>query len=223
MSIPRLGTLAALGAAVVLLSGCGATQPGVAAQVGDDTISVDQVDELTTSLCTVLEDLPEGDPNTPAPVSGATARNNALQGLIFRSIADQMADDYGVQAGPDYEAQVDRVRLQFGSIDDAKVEAALPAYTSVAYFVDIMRQIGETTEDGLTGDQALAAGVQVAQEWEADHGIETNPLFESFSIGDQEIVSERSDLAFAVSQSAKDAEEASDSYAASLPESQRCG
>ena len=48
-------------------------------------------------------------------------------------------------------------------------------------------------------------------------------MFNSFSIGDQEIESERSDLAFPVSESAKDAAEGSDRYAASLPESQRCG
>ena len=58
MSIPRLGWLGTLGVAVVLLSGCGAMQPGVAAQVGEDTITVDQVDELTVSLCAVLEELP---------------------------------------------------------------------------------------------------------------------------------------------------------------------
>lgn len=223
MSITRLGRLAVLGAVVVLLSGCGAMQPGVAAQVGEDTISVDQVDDLTTSLCAVLEDLPEGDPNTPAAVSGEKARNNAMQSLILRSIADQMAGDYGVRSGSDFKAQVDRVRLQFGSIDDAKVEAALPAYTSVAYFIDIMRQVGDTTQAGLTDDQALAAGVKLAQQWESDNGIETNPLFGSFSIGDQEIKSERSDLAFAASDTAKQAEQGSDDYAAALPDSQRCG
>lgn len=223
MSMPRLGWLGAVGAAVVLLSGCGAVQPGVAAEVGEDTITVDQVDELTRSLCAVLEDLPEDDPNTPPAVSGEQARNNAMQSLILQSIADQMAADYDVEAGPDFDAQVDRVKLQFGSVDDDLVDAALPAYTSVAYFIDIMRQVGETTESGLSPDESLSAGIKVAQEWEADHGIETNPLFGSFSIGDQEIESERTDLAFPASQSAKDAEEGSDSYAASLPESQRCG
>ena len=48
-------------------------------------------------------------------------------------------------------------------------------------------------------------------------------MFGSFSIGDQEIESERDDLAFPVSKSAKDAESGSADYFASLPESQRCG
>jgi hypothetical protein len=115
------------------------------------------------------------------------------------------------------------VRSQFGTVDDDKVEAALPAYTSVAYFIDIMRQIGDTTANGLSDDEALAAGIKLAQTWQTDNGVETNPMFDSFSIGDQEIQSERSDIAFGVSEAAKDAEAGSDSYAASLPASQRCG
>jgi peptidyl-prolyl cis-trans isomerase SurA len=222
VSISRLGRLAVLGAAVALLSGCGAARPGVAAEVGGNTITVNEVDELTDNLCAVQEDVPD-QPNVPQVVSGEQARNSALQALILRSIADQMADDYGVESGPDFQAQVHQVRLQFGTVDDAKVEAALPAYTSIAYFIDIMRQIGDTTENGLSDDEALAAGIKLAQNWETDHGVETNPKFDSFSIGAQEIKSERSDLAFGVSKAAKDAEEGADSYGASLPESQRCG
>ena len=223
MSISRLGRLAVLGAAVALLSGCGAARPGLAAEVGEKTITVNEVDELTDSLCAVQKDVPGQDPNAPQVVSGEQARNSALQALILRSIADQMADDYGVESGSDFQAQVHQVRLQFGTVDDDLVEAALPAYTSIAYFIDIMRQIGDTTANGLSDDEALAAGIKLAQTWETENGVETNPKFDSFSIGAQEIKSERSDLAFGVSKAAKDAEEGSDGYAASLPESQRCG
>jgi hypothetical protein len=222
VSISRLGRLAVLGAVVALLSGCGAAQPGVAAEVGQDTITVDEVDALTARLCAVQEEIPEN-PNVPDVVSGGTARNSAMQALILRSIADQMAADYGVEAGADFQGQVDRLRLQLGTVDEDKLEAALPAYTSLAYFLDIMRQIGETTDNSLSGDAALTAGIERARTWEKDHGIETNPMFGSFSIGEQEIESERSDLAFAVSESAKSADEGADGYAASLPESQRCG
>ena len=224
-SRPRhaLGRLALVGAAIVLLSGCGSARPGVAAEVGSETISVDAVDELAGNVCTLQESLPEGGANQPQTTSGLAARDGALQSLILRSIADQMADDYGFTAGKDFESQVDRVRLQFESVDQDKVEAALPAYTSIPYFIDIMRQIGETTGDNLAGNQALTAGIKKAQEWQDDHPITTNPMFGSFSIGDQEIESERDDLAFPASQSAKDASSGSADYFASLPESQRCG
>jgi hypothetical protein len=217
-----LGRVAVLGAVVVLLSGCGSARPGVAAEVGDDTITVSAVDELADDVCTLQESLPEGSANQPQTTSGLVARDGALQSLILRSIADQMAADYGFTAGQDYQAQVDRLRLQFGSVDEDKVEAALPAYSSIPYFIDIMTQIGETTGD-VAGDQALTAGIKQAQDWQSEHPVTTNPMFGSFNIGDQEIESTRDDLAFPASESAKDASSGSADYYASLPESQRCG
>jgi len=217
-----LGRVAIVGAVVVLLSGCGSARPGVAAEVGADTITVSAVDELADDVCTLQESLPEGEANQPQTTSGLAARDGALQSLILRSIADQMADDYDVSAGNDFQAQVDRIRLQFGGIDEEKVEAALPAYTAIPYFIDIMTQIGEATGDA-TGDQALTAGIKQAQDWQTEHPVTTNPMFGSFNIGDQEIESERDDLAFPASQSAKDASSGSADYYASLPESQRCG
>ena len=225
MSMSRLARLAALASAMTLaatvLGSCGSASPGVAAEVGDDTITTGEVDELAADVCTLQESLPEGVANQPQTTSGLVARDGALQSLILRSIGEQMADDYGVSADRDYEEQVHQTRLQFGGVDEEKVEAALPAYTSIPYFINIMRQIGES--QGANGDAALTAGIKQAQSWQSDNPIETNPKFGSFSIGDQEIESERDDLAFPVSQTARDAESGSADYYASLPESQRCG
>jgi hypothetical protein len=144
--------------------------------------------------------------------------------MVVRSIADQMAEDHGVTLNQeDYQRQVDQVRLRYDVVDDDDlIDAALPAYTAIPYFINIVSQIGERAGN-VTGDQALAAGIQQAQKWQADNGIETNPMFGSFNLGDQEIESERDDLAFPVSKTAKDSSEASADYIASLPESQRCG
>jgi hypothetical protein len=107
VSISRLGRLAVLGAAVALLSGCGAARPGIAAEVGEKTITVNEVDELAGSVCAVQEDVPDQGGNAPQVVSGERARNSSMQALILRSIADQMADDYGVESGADFQGQVD--------------------------------------------------------------------------------------------------------------------
>jgi hypothetical protein len=225
VSVSRLARLAVpVALAATLVGGCGSAHPGVAAQVGDDTITVDQVNELAGNVCALEKAVPEGTANKQPPTSGLLARNGAVQSMVLRSMADQMGDDYGVTLDQkDYQAQVDQVRLRFAVVnDDDLVEAALPAYTAIPYFVNIVSQIGETTGD-VTGDDALAAGVKQAQKWQQDHPIETNPMFGSFNIGDQEIESERDDLAFPVSTSAKDAEANSGEYVASLPESQRCG
>jgi hypothetical protein len=224
VSITRLGRLAVLGAAVALLTGCAGATPGVAAVVGDDTITVDQVNELAGSVCALEKAVPEGTVNKQPPTSGLRARDGALQSMVVRSIADQMAEDHGVTLNQeDYQRQVDQVRLRYDVVDDDDlVDAALPAYTAIPYFINIVSQIGERAGN-VTGDQALAAGIQQAQKWQADNGIETNPMFGSFNLGDQEIESERDDLAFPVSKTAKDSSEASSDYIASLPESQRCG
>lgn len=227
MNLPRLARLAALTSAITLaatvLSSCGSASPGVAAEVGDDTITTSEVDELAADVCTLQEALPEGGANQPQTTSGLVARDGALQSMILRSIGEQMAADYGFTADSGYEDQVHQTRLQFGGVDEDKVEAALPAYTAIPYFVNIMRQVGKTTDNGLSDDQALTAGIKQAQQWQSDHPITTNPMFGSFSIGDQEIESERDDLAYPVSKVAKDAESGSADYFASLPESQRCG
>jgi hypothetical protein len=224
VSFTRLGPVAVLAVALVLLSGCAGATPGVAAEVGDDTITVDQVDALAADVCALEKAVPEGTANKQPPTSGLRARDGALQSMVLRSIADQMADDHGVTLNQqDYQQQVDQVRLQYDVVDDDDlIDAALPAYTAIPYFINIVSQIGEQAGD-VTGDQALAAGIKQAQEWQADNGIETNPMFGSFNIGDQEIESERDDLAFPVSKTAKDSDEASADYIASLPESQRCG
>lgn len=227
MSVSRLARLAGLASAVTLtataLGGCGAASPGAAAEVGDETITVDEVDELAADVCALQEAMPDDSPNKPAPSSGLTARDGALQSLVLRSMADQMADQYGgLTVDQDFQDQVDQIRLQFGTVDEDLIDAGLPAYTSIPYFINIMRQIGDTTGN-LTDDQALVAGIKQAQKWQDDNGVETNPMFGSFNIGDQEIESERDDVAFPVSQAAKDAEANDPEYAASLPESQRCG
>ena len=226
MSVSRLARLAVIAPALMVaaaaLGGCGGATPGVAAEVGDDTITIDEVDQLAGDVCAVQEDLPEASAPQGQATSGLRARDGALQSLVLRSIADQMADDYGLTTDQDYQAQVDQARTQLRSVDEEKVEAALPAYTALPYFINIMRQVGEQNGAANT-DEALTEGIRQAQDWQADHPIRTNPMFGSFNIGDQEIESERDDLSFPASSTAKDAAGGSADYFASLPESQRCG
>lgn len=218
----RLG--AGLALAVVLLTGCAGLQPGVAIVVGDEQISVNEVDDLASSICNLEEANPTQGQDSGTQVVGSQVRNSAMQALALRSIADQLAAEYGIEAGSDYQSAADQVRLQYGGVDSDLVDAAMPAYTSGAYFVSILRQIG-AQESGADqdSDEALAAGIKVAQQWEDDNEIETNPSFDSFSIGDSSIESERSDLARAAGDTAKQAATADAAYIATLPSTQRCG
>ena len=221
----RLRTLAGLGLSVALLGGCGSMDPGVAITVGDDQITTAEVDALAEDICSLAKVAPPQDPNAPAVQSGATVRGAAYQALALRSMADQMAEDNGVAVSDDFRAQQRQARLQYGGVDDQQlVEDALPGTTAIAYFVDVIRQVGAAEIGGKPSDEeAVAAGIQAAQEWQEANGIETSPGFPSFRIGDDRVITERSDLSVAVSDEAKAAIEGTESYVTGLPPTQRCG
>ncbi len=55
----RPGRLATAALAVLLATGCAQNAPGVAAQVGDDRITDEQVDQLAETLCALNAEAPE--------------------------------------------------------------------------------------------------------------------------------------------------------------------
>ena len=219
--------------ALGLLSGCGLTddgsvRPGVAAEVGDETIGLDDVDDLADDLCDVREE----DPSTRSqPVSGAELRARALQTLALREIADGLAEEHDVEPSKSFEA-LEKSAEEAGTYQ-AKVTVG------IQYLVDVMQQVGkEEAEPGADEQAQLAAGIEAAQEWTDREGIRTNPVFPEITIGDQAVEFERDDdVSVAVSDFAKAALDNVDAlnareqgepepvpeYAAGLPESQRCG
>ena len=56
MSKTRLMTAATLGVAGLLLTGCGSAAPGVAVKVGDEVLTVREVDSVTAHYCTAVGD-----------------------------------------------------------------------------------------------------------------------------------------------------------------------
>lgn len=83
----RLAAGAALAATGLLVSGCGdGVAPGVAAEVGDTTISVDEVDDLATMICQI--DVGAGQAGSPLSTQRTTALNLLLQIELGREIGD---------------------------------------------------------------------------------------------------------------------------------------
>lgn len=240
-SIPRARiTAAAAGvvAAGLLLSGCGVAEggvrPGVAAEVGDTSIKVADVEEAAEDRCEVLDELAA---EADQPVSGARVRDLALQGAVLREIADELAEEYDVRSGGLYAAAQDEIRSQLAGLDDELVDRAVTSLASTDYFVDILIEIGRD-ELGLTeetdpgGQQGFQRGLEIAQAWQEEHPVETNPRYSAPVIGDADegVLTTRDDLSHAVSDYAEDALGAAEDplgadpgYAATLPESQRCG
>jgi peptidyl-prolyl cis-trans isomerase SurA len=210
-----------------LLSGCGVAddggQPGVAAEVGDTTITLDEVDDAAEELCELRGD----DPATRGtPVSGAEVRTRALQTLVLRAIADGIADDRDIVPSPSY-ANIEAEADEQGTVQAREV-------VGLSYFVNVMQAAGREEAGPTASEQEqLAAGITIAQEWTEREGVTTNPVFPDLSIGDVSVEFARDDdLSVAVSDFAESAladadrlsqQEGDSAYAATLPESQRCG
>jgi hypothetical protein len=239
-TIPRARlAVAAVGViAAGLLSGCGVAdegvRPGVAATVADATINVSDVEEAAEDRCEVLGELAgEGD----QPVSGARIRDLALQGEVLREIATQLGEEYGVGSSQLYQDAQAEIRSQLAGLDEELVDRAVRSLSSTDYFVDILIQVGReelgiSESDDPDGQQGFAQGLEIAQQWQDEHPVVTNPRYSGVEIGDADegVITTRSDISTAVSGFAREALGAAEDplnqdpgYAASLPESQRCG
>ncbi len=232
-------TAAAVGVvAAGLLSGCGVAQdgvrPGVAAEVADTTISQADVEQATEDRCEVLGELAGEDDQ---PVSGARVRDLALQGEVLREVGGQLAEEYDVESGQFYDNAQAEIRSQLEGLDEDLVDRVMVSLSSTDYFVDILIQVGRqelgiSESDDPDGQQGFAQGLEIAQQWQDEHPITTNPRYSGMEIGDSNegVLTTRDDISTAVSDFARDALGAAEdplaedpAYAASLPESQRCG
>jgi hypothetical protein len=105
----------------------------------------------------------------------------------------------------------------------------------ITYFVNVMTEAGRLEAGSSASEQEqLTAGIEIAQEWTAEEGLRTNPVFPDIAIGDEAVEFSRDDLSVAVSEFAESAladadrldqqqQQADTAYVQSLPESQRCG
>lgn len=213
-----------LAVSTLALTGCGLNgtgfQPGEAVSIDGESISVSRVDDVAAALCSVLQSSTQ---QQGTVLSGTQVRTAAEQGLALGIIGDQLLDAYDLELPATASDGADDVRLSYGDADPDDLATALPAFTGGQHFNNVLTVLGQD-EVGADADQAavVAAGVKRAQEWQADADIETNPLFESFTIGDDQVESVRDDLSVPVSDFAKSAVSTEDGFPEALPESQRC-
>lgn len=210
-------------AAAVLLTGCDdvpAFNPGVAAQVGDDTISMSTVDDLTATYCEAAETQLQEDQALPQHY----LRGQVAGSLALRAAADQFAAEKGVTADPSYDAAVEQAEQSLSGLDAAQRQAIIDVQGAAAYVQAVETAVG--AELGTTGGRKakLAAGQKAFQEWLADQDVRIDPRF-GVSISDG--TSQRIDtsLSYAVSDTPTkaDADQPDTEYAGALPDNQRCG
>lgn len=227
MSIPRLLPALAVGASALLLSGCaGSASPGVAAKVGDETISTSQINAATEHMCAALDDQFT---STGTVVPLGVIRQGVVQLLTLHSQAEQIADEYGVTSSANYERDVaERTRTASGFPDEVR-EDYIKVMSTQAFATDILDAAGRAKliADGVTEptvEQVTEAGADLFAVWPDVNGIEVDPKY-GVELADGQLAVTDTNLSFALSDGsvAGLAAEPDPAYVDSLPSSQRCG
>lgn len=222
MSKTRLLTAATLGVAGLLLTGCGSAAPGVAAKIGDQELTVRQVDSATANYCTALGEL-----ESEVPMS--YVRQFVIQLLALRSQTEQIADDYGVEPGSTYRNDVAQRQGTAATKPEEVRQDYVDLASTTAYAQDILDQVGriELDDQGVvdpTAEQISQAGVDVFNRWPDVNGIEIDPRYGLENV-DGTLTPVDTSTSVAVGETAMSglAAEPDTAYARSLPLTHRCG
>ena len=214
-----LRTAAAVALSGLVLTGCaGSARPGVAVEVGDDTISTSTVDRASAHLCTALGDQFKGS-GTVVPMG--FIRQGVVQLLTLSSTAQQIADEYGVEPGATYQRELASRRASAEAFPEEVREDYVEVMSANALANDILPQVGRAKliDEGFedpTVDQATEAGTDVFTSWPDRNGVE---------MVDGTLTPVDTNLSVAVGEDAKAglATEPDATYANTLPETHRCG
>lgn len=236
-------TLLASAGCLALLTGCGSAAPNVAASIGDDEISMSEVNEVTTDYCSATESAYQ---ENGVVLPMGTVRRQVLSSLVLREIADQMAEEFDVTPGEGYAQAVAAAKAQIRTLPEDQQEAAVRIDSTGGYLQDIAIAAAEAdlAADGVTGlsdEQVTEKAIDLFANWGDRSPIELNPKFGVQFDQGQFLPVEGGDLSIGVSESAEksgiiqrfetavDQQEQLDlaqqltGYARTLPESQRCG
>lgn len=236
-------TLLASAGCLALLSGCGSSAPNVAASIGDDTISMNEVNDVATDYCSAMESAYQ---ENGVVLPMGTVRRQVVSSLVLREIADQMAEEFDVSPGQGYAQSVEQAKSQSESLPADEQDAAVLIDSTGGYLQDIAIASAQAdlAAEGVTGldqEQVTEKAIDLFANWGDRSPIELNPKFGVQFEEGQFLPVEGGDLSTGVSEDAKDAEiiqrfeTAADQqeqvelaqqltgYARTLPESQRCG
>lgn len=209
-----------------VLSGCAGVQPGVAARVGDETISVSDVNRIADGYCMAYQRQLESDGDV---LTMEFLSSNILFRLALSSAARQLADDYGVEPTAAYTDNLATLEQTVAVLEPQAAEARIAVDGSGTYVNDILSTIGrrQLEEDGVakpTTDDSLARGQDVLKVWLSDNEPDIDPQYGLEVVGLQPTFIDTG-TSFAASDGAVAgaSREPDAAYAATLPESQRCG
>ncbi|MEJ7831543.1 MAG: hypothetical protein WKF79_01385 [Nocardioides sp.] len=210
-----------------MLAGCGVAgtnfQPGVAADVGDRTVSTGKVDEITTNYCAAIAEALQLQ-DQAAPLS--YLRQGVAASLTLVQAAEQIEDEYAVELGAEVEQQRAEVEARSADLPAEQRDAVVELELAGGYVEAVTVALGEQliAEDGEEGADPAERGSQEFYSWIEREGVELNPIY-GLDVVDGEFVTTDTGVSVAVGDVAAQglSEQPDIDYAKALPSSQRCG
>lgn len=227
MKLTRTTSWRAVGAAaaVLLLTSCSGTAPGVAAQVDGHRITDDQVDAFAEVLCAI-----GGVQGSEAGVAAKSARFASLQILLNDQLAEEVADTEAVsqQAVAGILENMAQARdalteEQQETFDHVAEEFARAQTAIVALGRQSLEKQGKQDKNGEVGDDAaFAEGQRLLFKYADQADVEVDPRFGK--LVDGTLQPTNGSLSVPVSDLAVqgDAPQPGDELVGQLPASQKC-
>jgi hypothetical protein len=223
VSTTRLVKAATIGVAGLLLAGCGSATPGMAVKVGDEVLTVRDIDTTTSHYCTSVGKQFE----STVPMS--FVRQYVVQLLTLRSQAEQLADDYDITAGSTYQNDVAQRSGTAKTLPEEVRSDYVRLTSTPAYAQDVVDQVGAIVLDdqGVTDpttEQITQAGLDVFNQWPDAHGIDVDPRYGLANV-DGVLKPVDTNTSVAVGETARlgMADKPDPSFADTLPQTHRCG
>lgn len=232
MTSTRLRAMAGLAlAATLLLSGCSngvpAFNPGLAARVGDQVITLSRVDDVATSYCAAAEkQLQQGQ-----VIPQHYLRGQVAGALALRTAAEQFAAAHDVTPDATYDQAVAQAKEQdaLKALPADQVDALIEVQGASVFVGAVELSAGRAilSDRGKTNPSdkaAAAAGQKAFRDWLADNEVRIDPRF-GISIESGQTTKTDTSVSYPLGDVASkaDADQPDAAYAAGLPAAQRCG
>ncbi|WP_240617386.1 hypothetical protein [Nocardioides speluncae] len=226
-SVRRRLAAAAIGvAAVSLLAGCGQIHPGAAAQVGEQRVTMSEVDDIAADVCTAFE--PQFQQQQQI-IPMRYVKQAVVQAATMRELVRQVAEERAVDAPESYREDLAKVEAQAADVPASARDSFIEFLSTEPYVNAMLLQAGgEALQDEgqaqPTNEEAAARGASLLSDYAREVGVDIDPRY-GLELQDGEIVPTDRSVSLAVSDLATRAEaaEPDQEYAANLGESQRCG
>lgn len=222
----RRRSAALLGAAALLLTGCGSAAPGDAVTVGEETISVAEVDRAAEALCEGAKQNPQGMQAYPM----GYVRRAAVNILTVEQVVRGLMEEYDVEPGEAYAAQ----RAELARTAEQLPERLREDYVqvmSVRSLIDsVALELGAAAlrEEGVAEPTEEESGTRVneliTEAFPDADELDLDPRF-GLALREGQLVPADTSLSVPVSEAALGgtAEEPDAGYTGSLTAGQRCG